>query len=62
MPEVLASVHEILDTVTTALMKDSRRRFTYVEMKYFTMWYKELDAKTKDTVKILIKNGQLEIT
>ena len=62
MPEVLASVHEILDTVTLALMKDSRRRFTYVEMKYFTMWYKELDAKTKDTVKILIKNGQLEIT
>lgn len=26
------------------------------------MWYKDLDAKGKENVKKLIKNGQLEIT
>lgn len=62
MPEVHASVHEVLDTVTRSLMKDQRRRFTYVEMKFFSMWYKQLDARTKQSVKKLIKNGQLEIT
>ena len=55
--EIHASVHEILDSVTAALLKDSRRRFTYVEMKFFNMWYKELDSKTKESVKKLIKNG-----
>ena len=31
-------------------------------MKFFSMWYKQLDAKTKEAVKKLIKNGQLEIS
>lgn len=56
-PEVHASVFDILHTVTAALLKDSRRKFTYVEMKFFNMWYKDLDAKGKENVKKLIKNG-----
>lgn len=31
-------------------------------MKYFHMWYTKLPNKTKEQVKVLIKNGQLEIT
>ena len=31
-------------------------------MKFFTMWYKKQTPKIKETVKKLIKSGQLEIT
>ena len=36
--------------------------FTYVEMKYFNMWYTRLEPKQKAQVKKLIQNGQFEIT
>jgi alpha-mannosidase len=55
-------VNDILDTLIAELERDPRRKFTYVEMKYFTMWYNYLHQKDKDRVKKLIKNGQLEIT
>ena len=61
-PEVHASGEEILDAVSEELAKDPRRRFTYVEMKFFSMWYKQQDKKTKELVKKLIQSGQLEIT
>ena len=57
-----ASVNNILSTVVRELQKDPKRTFTYVEMKFFTMWYRLQDQNTKDIVKKLIKNGQLEIT
>lgn len=57
-----ASVKLILDEVVEALQADERRKFTYVEMKFFTMWYKALDKKTKQVVKDLVKSGRLEIT
>jgi len=57
-----AAVAMILDTLIDELMRDPRRTFTYVEMKFFTMWYKVQDRKVQDKVKILIKSGQLEIT
>jgi hypothetical protein len=38
-----SSVALILDTMVDELFRDSRRTFTYVEMKFFTMWYKEQD-------------------
>lgn len=31
-------------------------------MKYFYMWYTRQDQPTKDIVKQLVQNGQLEIT
>lgn len=34
-----ASVALILDTTVDELMRDPRRTFTYVEMKFFKMWY-----------------------
>ena len=36
-----AAVSLILDTMVEELSRDSKRTFTYVEMKFFTMWYKE---------------------
>lgn len=57
-----SAVSLILDTMVDELIRDPRRTFTYVEMKYFTMWYSEQDQKIKDKVKELIKKGQLEIT
>lgn len=51
----------ILDTTIDELERNPRRTFTYVEMKYFYMWYKQLDLKQKDRVKTLVKSGQLEI-
>lgn len=57
-----ASVELILDEVIEALQENERRKFTYVEMKFFTMWYYEQNDKTKQVVKDLIKSGRLEIT
>ena len=56
-----ASVHNILDTVVEELPKNPSRRFTYAEMGFFTMWYNRQDAETKERVKQLIQNKQLEI-
>lgn len=36
-----AGVELILDTVIHELIKDPKKRFTYVEMKFFSMWYYE---------------------
>lgn len=53
---------DILDTLVYELERDPKRTFTYVEMKYFNMWYKLLSQKDKVRVKNLVQNGQLEIT
>ena len=46
-----AEVHLILTTVVEALTKDPSRKFTYVEMKFFTMWYKRQTDEVKANVK-----------
>ena len=38
-----ASVNMILSTVMRELEKDPKRRFTYVEMKFFSLWYNAQD-------------------
>lgn len=57
-----ASVNLILDSVVRELEKDAKRRFTYVEMKFFSMWYYDQTDEMKEVVKGLIKSGRLEIT
>jgi lysosomal alpha-mannosidase len=37
-----AGVKYVLDSILDALMMNPKRKFTYVEMKYFQMWYKNL--------------------
>ena len=42
----IANVSSILDTVVDALLLDETKVFTYVEMKFFTMWYeRQTDSK-----------------
>ena len=36
-----ASVQLIIDTVIDELLRDSNKRFTYVEMKFFSMWWRQ---------------------
>jgi hypothetical protein len=60
-PTSYTNVNVELSTIMDALTADPARRFSEVEMKFFSMWWeKQTDAK-KDQVRTLIKNGQLEI-
>ena len=56
-----AGVKFVLDSILDQLQMDPKRKFTYVEMKYFQMWYKNLKEEDKSKVKKLIHSGQLEI-
>lgn len=49
-----ATVYLIMDNVVSELMKDPSRKFTFVEMKYFTMWYYRQTKEVKDNVKMLV--------
>jgi len=55
-----AAVRLIIDNVVDELLKDPKRKFTYVEMKYFTMWYNRQPKKLQEDVKMLVKEGRLE--
>ena len=54
------AVQYILDTVVTSLIANPNRTFIYVEMAFFQRWWSQQDDFTKDIVKKLIKNKQLE--
>jgi hypothetical protein len=51
------NVHKILEAVLSSLIKDPTRKFTYVEMSYFSIWYNDLPDEKKDSVKKLVSNG-----
>jgi len=54
-----ACVSCILDSVIYALKSDPQRKFTYVEMAFFSMWWEEQTTEIKQIVKELVQNGQL---
>ena len=54
-----ASVHEILDSVVASLMENPARTFTYVEQKFFSMWWDQQNDAKRDSVRYLIANKQL---
>ena len=56
-----ANVQSILETVFTELKKNPSRRFTQVEMKFFTMWYYSKSEADREVVKQLVKEGRLDI-
>lgn len=56
----IANVSKILDTVIAALILDPTKVFTYVEMKFFSMWFYRQTAERQDQVRTLVKNHQLE--
>ena len=53
------TVNDILDTVIESLQEAPHRTFTYVEQKFFSMWWKEQPPEIKDTVRRLVSDGQL---
>ena len=55
-----AGVQYILDTVIPHLVMDPSKRFIFVETAYFWRWWEEQEGKMQDTVKDLVKQGQLE--
>ncbi|KAL0029171.1 hypothetical protein WJX79_000097 [Trebouxia sp. C0005] len=56
----LAAVQYILDTVIQALDANPDRKFVYGEMSFFTRWWREQSEATKDLVRKLVDNGQLD--
>lgn len=56
----LAAVQYILDTVVQALDANPDRKFVYGEMSFFTRWWREQTDATKDLVRKLVDNGQLD--
>ena len=38
----------IIDNVMTELIKDPKKRFTQVEMKFFTMWWERQTDEMKE--------------
>ena len=56
-----ANVTSIYDTVIQELLKEERRKFSVVEMKFFTMWWDNQSEEMQDKVKDMVSKGQLEI-
>ena len=54
-----ACVRDILDSVVVALLQHPSRTFAYVEMKFFSLWWKEQSPEIKASVHTLIANQQL---
>lgn len=52
-------VKDILDTVIQALLENPSRTFTYVEQKFFSMWWELQDDSIRDSVRFLVSNEQL---
>jgi len=55
-----AGVQYILDTVLDELQKDDTRRFIYVEVAFFSRWWREQHDFTRHRVKALVNAGQRE--
>ena len=43
-----------------SLLKDPKKKFTYVEMKFFSDWWYTQDETMKAKVRGLVKEGRLE--
>lgn len=57
----LYSVEKIINNFLTSLQQNDKRTFIYVEMAFFSKWYKsQTDETKKDEVKKLIKEGRFE--
>lgn len=53
-------VKNILDSAMISLADNDERTFNYVEMGFFTMWYKDQSETTKTTLKRYVKEGRFE--
>ncbi|KAK7395992.1 hypothetical protein VNO78_16657 [Psophocarpus tetragonolobus] len=55
-----ACVQNVLDSMVHALLADKNRKFIYVEMAFFTRWWRDQSKAVQDVVKKFISSGQLE--
>ena len=58
--EQVASVKLILDSVIDELSKDPTRKFTQATTGFLKTWWEAQNNNTKETVKKLVKNKQIE--
>jgi len=56
----MASVQYILDSVLSGLLENPDRKFTYVEMAFFSRWWRRLGETKQSQVRKLLDTGQLE--
>jgi Glycosyl hydrolases family 38 N-terminal domain len=54
-----ADVRSIITTVVQSLLNNPSRTFSYVEQKFFSMWWSEQSDAIKDKVRYLVANQQL---
>ena len=54
------SVGLLISNVIEELMVNPERKFSYVEMKFFSMWYEEQPESIREQVKMLVKEGRFE--
>ena len=54
------AVRNILSNATRQLVDDPDRRFIYVEIAFFQLWWREQSSSTKMQVRELVRTGQLE--
>jgi alpha-mannosidase len=54
-----ACVKDILDSIIAALLDNPSRTFTYVEQKFFSMWWERQSKAVQDSVRFLVANKQL---
>ncbi|XP_049645255.1 lysosomal alpha-mannosidase [Suncus etruscus] len=55
-----AGVQYILDSVVSELLANPARRFVYVEMAFFTRWWRQQTNATQQVVRDLVRQGRLE--
>jgi alpha-mannosidase len=55
------NVNVELTSVMNALLDNPERKFSEVEMKFFSMWWDAQNDQMKDKVRGLVRNGQLEL-
>lgn len=56
-----AAVQHILTSVVAALKRVPERKFVYVEQAFFQRWWRQQSEATRDDVRLLLDNGQLEL-
>ena len=56
----MADVSAILDNTIFELLMNPERRFTIVEMKFFSMWFYRQDATLQEQVRGLAREGRIE--
>ena len=54
------NVRNILDTATQGLAANPDRKFIYVEVAFFQLWWKEQNATWRKEVRAMVDRGQLE--